>query len=1107
MTATAPGATQTQSAPEGMRLLRFEVLNWGTFDQYVWRLDLDGGNCLVTGNVGSGKSTLIDGLSLLFNPPKDVSFNLAGGAAKSERTLRTYALGAHRNVSDSDLGVERAQYLRKPAATRSILLAVFGTSDGRQVSAGMWLRFVNEAASPDWTYFLVPDGITIEGDLTGHTDVRALRQHLKNLGGQPYESYSKYAPDLLKALGLSSASALSLLNRTVSMKSVTDITDFVRKDMLDEPDTRTAIAAMLSHYSDLTRAHDLVVDARNQIAKLSELEKASSELNRIDARLEANSRAQESVRDYVNTVRVDLLTETAAELAVKIPALEAERDSARAAIRRLQDQADDLAFQVRSAGGADLTMLEKALEEAHLRLNTTREESAALAREAEAAGVVPPSHASDFSRFLTDVHAAKTRADQERSSGRLRTGELVSALTEAQTRLRDLDREIEQTQRRPSNIPDDLARVRDDLAEALGLTAAELPFAGELLAVAGGEEQWEPAIERLARPFALSLLVPDEQRDAVAAYVDSRHLGLLLVYYPVAAGSGSQHTAGAGTVASKMTVRPASRYSGWVTSEIARRYTHRCVDTTADLSRYDRAVTRSGQVRDGARREKDDRSQAGDRRRYVLGWETGSRRNALLAARPELERAVLDAQTALDADGRADDARRAVEQALTRLEGFSDYARVDTVGAQEDLDALQARLAALRANPELARLSDELDAVRKRKDRAQEDVEAMTSDLARAGQQQEDVESQLERIGTPVLDLDEEAERLLTESVRSAKQQPTRVQDCDEWEQRIAQSIAQRSRGLQFTRQNAAGEVIARIGEYAAGWPMHTPDIVTGSETSRTELLDRLRILTEDDLPRFESDFRAQLSQHAINNIAVFTRTLEQETDAIRERVDAINLALADVDYQPGTYIALTVEPTRDLAVREFRRQLSAITTDVTVDPYSEERFLAVRELLDRFAGRPDHTDEDARWTRRVADVRNWFTFAAEERSRDEDIVLEYYSDSGGKSGGQKERLAYTILAASLAYQYGLADGDNKNAFRFAMIDEAFGRGSDDSTRFGLEMFRRLGLQLLIVTPLQKIATIEPYVDAVGYVEMRDDRSRLLSMTVSEFQARRQAAS
>ena len=86
--------------------------------------------------------------------------------------------------------------------------------------------------------------------------------------------------------------------------------------------------------------------------------------------------------------------------------------------------------------------------------------------------------------------------------------------------------------------------------------------------------------------------------------------------------------------------------------------------------------------------------------------------------------------------------------------------------------------------------------------------------------------------------------------------------------------------------------------------------------------------------------------------------------------------------------------------------------------------------------------------------MRNWFTFSACERWREDDNEHEHYSDSGGKSGGQKEKLAYTILAASLAYQFGLEWGAVRSrSFRFVVIDEAFGRGSDESAHYGLRLF------------------------------------------------------
>jgi uncharacterized protein YPO0396 len=71
-----------------------------------------------------------------------------------------------------------------------------------------------------------------------------------------------------------------------------------------------------------------------------------------------------------------------------------------------------------------------------------------------------------------------------------------------------------------------------------------------------------------------------------------------------------------------------------------------------------------------------------------------------------------------------------------------------------------------------------------------------------------------------------------------------------------------------------------------------------------------------------------------------------------------------------------------------------------------------------------------------VTDVRNGFLFAASERWREDGSEYEHYSDSGGKSDGQKEKLAYTILAASLAYQFGLEWGAVRSrSFRFVVID------------------------------------------------------------------------
>jgi hypothetical protein len=270
-------------------------------------------------------------------------------------------------------------------------------------------------------------------------------------------------------------------------------------------------------------------------------------------------------------------------------------------------------------------------------------------------------------------------------------------------------------------------------------------------------------------------------------------------------------------------------------------------------------------------------------------------------------------------------------------------------------------------------------------------------------------------------------------------------------------------------------------------------------------------LVVDDDLPRFTGQFKEYLNQNTIRDIVGFQSQLSKESELIRERIDTINASLVGVDYNPGRYIRLQPIVSPHVDIRDFRSDLRACTDDAVSgedsDSYSEQKFLQVSRIIERFRGREGQTEQDRKWTRFVTDVRNWYTFGASERYREDDTEYEHYADSGGKSGGQKEKLAYTILAASLAYQFKLEWGAAKSrTFRFAVIDEAFGRGSDESTRFALELFGRLGLQLLIVTPLQKIHVIEPYVAAVGYVENRTGmNSALQTMTIEQYAERRAA--
>ena len=72
-------------------LSRLQVINWGVFDGYH-DLHLSRNGTLITGASGSGKSSLLDAISLAFLPSHRRSFNASGdttaaGAGTGKRTV------------------------------------------------------------------------------------------------------------------------------------------------------------------------------------------------------------------------------------------------------------------------------------------------------------------------------------------------------------------------------------------------------------------------------------------------------------------------------------------------------------------------------------------------------------------------------------------------------------------------------------------------------------------------------------------------------------------------------------------------------------------------------------------------------------------------------------------------------------------------------------------------------------------------------------------------------------------------------------------------------------------------------------------------------------
>ncbi|MGB5148832.1 MAG: ATP-binding protein [Mycobacterium sp.] len=1121
MSETLYSATELEETPKaGYRLQYAEVYNWGTFDDHAWRFTPGADTALLTGDIGSGKSTIVDALTTLLVPSHKAAYNKAAGADAKERTLRSYVEGHYKSERNEATGKSRPKGLRENKRTYSVILGVFRNHGyDETVTLAQVFQQRESAGQPHRFFLTATTALSIATDFADFgSELRELRKRLRAAGAEIYDEFPRYATSLRRLLGIRSEQALELFHQTVSMKSVGNLNDFVRDHMLEPSDSSDRVRDIIGHFEDLTKAHDAVKRAREQLDALQPIVDTAAKYEAALREREGLERERSAVRLFFAELRSGLLTDEITRLDAHGAALWKQQDAAEADERKLQHERDSLIAERAQAGGDRIGELERLAAEARDQAEIRRGARTLFDAAVGDAGLEPVADGTGFANLAALVAVEHPRLTTEKRDVDSATVDAIGRERDCQRQCETVTGEIASLEQRTNNLPQEQVVVRAELCAALGLTPEDLPYAGELLDVYEEHADWRGAAERVLRGFALSLLVPQRHYDAVAGWVNARRLtvagrGAKLVYERVPQHRVRlQPTAQDGLqLADCIEVREGS-FAEYLHGELLKRADFRCAASLEEFRGQRRAVTREGQVRSGDRHEKDDRHRVDDPRRWVLGWVNERKIAALRTELAELEHEREQAATtAADLVQRRESLQHRLD-AFLRVGGFRSWTDLDVDEAaarahahdaerarlqsgssrlEEITRALEQNAAESHANSVLIKkLTGELATTQAAVQRAKHDRERDDEFIAQAGPLLETA-----RASYPALD------------TRLGAVRPVRASDCAETETTLSADLHRR---IEKTSGQLSGHGL-NLSQYMVAvlnrWPELRADMDANVEARGDFLSFRDRVAT-DDLPRFESEFKEQLNKNAIQELAGFNNWLGRQASAIDERVGRINEALGAVPYNPGRFIRLEKEPTTNQDVAQFRSELRSLTDDTLAadgDQYSEQRFLDVKRIIERFRGRDGYAESDKNWTRRVTDVRNWFVFSASERDVDTDLEWEHYSDSDGKSGGQKEKLAYTILAASLAYQFGLEWGATQSRdFRFAVIDEAFGRGSDVSTRYALDLFATLGLQLLIVTPLQKVHVIEPYVKAIGIVDNPTGTySRMQTMTIEEFRNRR----
>jgi uncharacterized protein YPO0396 len=1100
----------------GFRLKRLEVFNWGTFDGKVWILPLDGRNGLLTGDIGSGKSTLVDAVTTLLVPAQRIAYNKAAGADSRERSLRSYVLGHYKSERNEATGTVRPVSLRD-RNSHAVILGVFHNAGFDETVSLAQVFWSKDEGQPSRFFLCAKRELSIAADFSGFgSDIAQLRKKLRAAGGVSlHDSYPPYGALLCRYFGIAEKrQALDLFHQTVSLKSIGNLTDFVRAHMLEPFEVAPRIQALIEHFDDLNRAHQAVEKAKRQVELLTPLIADCRRHGELSAGKTWLFRCRDGLRAYFAGLKLGLLDKRLAHLAEEWAGVERQADRLDAVREEQKRQADELKQAISANGGDRLERLAADIQRKGELRDARQAKAERYGRLAAALEEPQPADAAAFA--VQHAHFAGLREDLLQ-----RHAELQNARIEREVAIRQgkqehqlLSEEIDSLKRRRSNIDDRQIQIRAALLKALHFEEDDMPFAGELIEVREDERDWEGAAERLLHSFALSLLVPDAHYKAVAEWVDANHLHGRLTYFHMRTKKAEPLSVpSSGSLLEKLAIRRDSPHYDWLERELARRFDVVCCATQTQFRRETRAITRAGQIKDpSGRHEKDDRYRIDDRSRYVLGWDNRAKIGLL-----EDKRRRIEERLAAEAGGRNRIEEEAAGisgriDALTALREYAAFDELDWAAVAVEIAALQEELARLEAaSDKLRELNERLREVQRALAGTEEEFKQVLirqGDVRQRREAAEELRRQTEKLaGDTALD-ETLAAALDAMRAEALGEHSLRVESCDNGERDMREWLQAKIDAEDKKIDRLLEKIVKSMTSFKDAYKLDTAEMDASLEAA-AEYEALLARLNRDDLPRFSARFKELLNVNTINEIANFNAQLNRERETIKERIAHINKSLGEIDYNPGRYIVLEPQDSPDAEIRAFRQDLRACTEDAVTgsddSQYSEAKFLQVKAIIDRFRGREGLSDLDRRWTLKVTDVRNGFLFGVSERYRADDSEYEHTSDSGGKSGGQKEKLAYTILAASLAYQFGLEWGEARSrTFRFVVIDEAFGRGSDESAQYALKLFQRLGLQLLIVTPLQKIHIIEPFVASVGFVSNRDGRdSRLLCMSIEEYRARK----
>ena len=1054
------------------RLTELSVCNWGSFDG-IHTAHIDAEGTLITGDNGAGKSTLIDGLMALLVPAGKASFNMAASQGdKSDRNLLSYMQGSF--GSDYD-GADSKLKSKRTGATCSALRALYTADDGQKVSlcSIFWTtQATNQLADVKRLNLVAKRDLTLT-EIFQHFNqgqVRALKQLFKQ--DQDIicceEKFSAYETYFREILHLHNKNAPALLQRALGLKQIKDLTGLIRDLVLEASEIRDDVRKIVMGFDDLKVTHAQLEDARDQQECLQALPELKVKIANLSEQAEQLIAEKNAIRAYIAEQAVELFEQKLTELDQIKEQLEKNLHEAEEAIALLGQQKNEAYANYMQVGGSQVESLRRDLEFEHLNQDRILQNFKQYQNYTLKLGLDSQLDFALFQQYQSQADdKIKFLIDQEQQLEEQKVKNAVE-YSKNEDELQQCKDELRVIESRPdSMIAPHYQQLRNRLCDQLNLNNDELIFIGELIDVQDQQKSWQGAIERALGGLRNTLLVAEKSFRQVTQWLNQNHVGLhirvqVVMDHALQKEKHSPEFWQDGFLL-KLQWRP-HPYREWLKAHLKQFDLH-CVEDKAQLDQTPFSMTIQGLVQmERGRFEKKDQKRIDDQSTWQLGFSNTQRLNL---AKEKLQHLQLR-YTELDVEK----SRFKNEIAMTKLHSGCwtalsemQWENINVQACIDRITEIEQHIQRIEADEgDLARAKHYWMELENKYTLQNKHVKELATQSGQLSTKLQQLQSSRDAQQLCVTDLHEAVKTALAKQIGILQLED--LTKLSEIENQHRQQYEQRIEDKQNTKSNRINDVTGIINRFKAKWL--TISAEWGNKYDAIdEYLTYFEQLMNEGLPELEAQFKERLTKHASQSLLGIRTRLDAEKKDILDKINTINQVLARTEFREGSYLKLMAADEHFPKVKQFRKDLDYISSLYTSTDY-ELLYKQLHKIIAELAVASDPATWQNKDSLRLLDPRYQLSFRAEEVDIETQTIIDVWADSSGKSGGEKEAFAGTIVAASLAYVL-TPEGQDYPVYSTIFLDEAFSNTSEVVSKRVLKVFKALHLHINLITPFKNL--------------------------------------